>query len=136
MNSFLGTRILVVDDIPDNLILVQTVLEAEGYDVELADSGVKALAKIAASPPNLVLLDMSMPDMSGYELTQRIRADAKASRIPIVLLTGHQEEYLTQTMQLGVSGYIRKPIDFDKLLQRIQDICGAKALSSPGCDRA
>ncbi len=68
-------RLLAVDGIPDNLFLLQAILEAEGFTVDVATSGRTALNKIKASPPDLILLDVMMPDMTGYEVTQRIRAD-------------------------------------------------------------
>lgn len=65
--------ILVVDDLSDNLFLLQTSLEAEGYNVDTADNGSSALEKVEASPPDLILMDVMMPDMNGYEVTQQIR---------------------------------------------------------------
>ena len=67
-------RILVVDDIPDNYFLLQTVLESEGYSVEVADSGRSALESIAFHPPDLVLLDVMMPEMNGFEVTRLINS--------------------------------------------------------------
>ncbi len=66
-------RILVVDDLPDNYFLLQTVLESEGYEVEVADNGRVALESIASHPPDLVLLDVMMPEMNGFEVTRRLR---------------------------------------------------------------
>ncbi|MEH2271481.1 MAG: response regulator, partial [Nostoc sp.] len=65
-------RILAVDDTPDNLILVQTILESEGYEIDLASDGIKALRQIDQSPPDLILLDVMMPGIDGYEVTRRI----------------------------------------------------------------
>ena len=65
-------RILVVDDVADNSFLLQMLLEDEGYQVEVADSGAAALAKIESAPPKLVLLDVMMPGMNGYEVAQQI----------------------------------------------------------------
>ncbi|QYO68712.1 response regulator [Leptolyngbya sp. 7M] len=73
-------RILVVDDIADNLLLLQAILESEGYQVELADSGPAALDRIKTAPPDLVLLDVMMPDMNGFEVTQRVRQVAQLNR--------------------------------------------------------
>ena len=72
-------RILVVDDTPDNCLLIQAILQDEGYDVELSESGKDALAKIERLPPDLILLDVMMPGMDGYEVTRRIRQIGRAS---------------------------------------------------------
>ena len=77
-------RILVVDDITDNYLLLQTLLETEGYQVEVADSGQAALAKVESNPPDLMLLDVMMADMNGYEVTQHIRQNPRLPFIPIL----------------------------------------------------
>jgi CheY-like chemotaxis protein len=113
-------RILVVDDISDNVFLLQTVLEAEGYEVETADSGSSALAKVEACPPDLILLDVMMPDMSGYEVVRQIRQNQQIPFMPILLVTAHQYASDIQGLALGANDFIRKPIEFDNLLARIQ----------------
>lgn len=115
-------RILVVDDLADNSLLLQTVLEGEGYQVEVADSGRAALSKIATSPPDLVLLDVMMPEMNGFEVTRRIRQNASLPFIPILLVTGYTEPTLADGFEAGADGFIRKPIDLDVLLHRIRAI--------------
>lgn len=115
-------RILVVDDLPDNSFLLQTVLEAEGYQVEVADSGFSALEKIETNPPDLVLLDVMMPEMNGFEVTQRIRQNSCLPFIPILLITGYTEPSASDGFDVGADGFIRKPIDFDDLLERIRAI--------------
>ncbi|MBF1999197.1 MAG: response regulator [Synechococcales cyanobacterium C42_A2020_086] len=118
----MADRILVVDDIADNSFLLQTLLEAEGYQVEIADSGAAALAKVEANPPDLILLDVMMPGMNGYEVTRRIRENPRLPFIPIVLVTGHMQATASEGFEVGADGFIRKPIDFDELLSRIQSI--------------
>lgn len=113
-------RILVVDDIEDNLSLLQAVLMEEGYEVALAKNGELALAKIEASPPDLVLLDAMMPKMDGYEVTRRIRQNKKIPFIPILLITAHDNANIPQGLDLGANDFIRKPIDFDELMARIK----------------
>lgn len=113
-------RILILDDIADNLVLLQTVLEAEGYEIETALESHLALAMIEASPPDLLLLDVMMPDMSGYEVTQCIRPNDKLPFIPILLITAYDE--MIEELKIGVNGFIRKPIDFDLLLAKISEI--------------
>lgn len=120
--------ILVVDDIPDNHFLLQTVLEDEGYIVEVADSGFKALDKIVAKPPDLVLLDVMMPEMNGFEVTRRIRQNPALPFIPVLLVTGYSEPVPADGFEVGADGFIRKPIDFDQLLHRIRSILQPKHL--------
>lgn len=113
-------RILAVDDVPDNLFLLQAVLEAEGFAVDVASSGKLALNKIQISPPDLILLDVMMPDMDGYEVTRRIRQDDKFPSIPILLVTAYDEARAVRGLELGANDFIRKPIDFEELLTRIR----------------
>ena len=76
-------RILVVDDTPNNVTLLEDMLTARGYDVATARDGVEALAKVASGAPDLVLLDIMMPKMNGYEVLEHLRADAKFRHIPV-----------------------------------------------------
>lgn len=114
-----NSRILVVDDVPDNLFLLQTVLEAEGYEVDIASNGAVALAKIQSSPPDLVLLDVMMPGMNGYEVTQQIRENDRLPFVPILLLTAAREASLQQGQEAGANDFIFKPVDFDDLLSQV-----------------
>ncbi|HEY9910227.1 MAG TPA: response regulator [Thermosynechococcaceae cyanobacterium] len=115
-----GDRILIVDDLLDNLFLLQTLLEAEGYSVDTADSGTIALSKIESMPPDLVLLDVMMPDMNGFEVTQRIRQNDQLPFIPILLLTAHDQASAAQGLNLGANDFIRKPVNLDELLARVK----------------
>ncbi|MBD2060294.1 response regulator [Oculatella sp. FACHB-28] len=126
-----GDRILVVDDLPDNYVLLQTVLETEGYQVEVADNGHAALQRIASYPPDLVLLDVMMPGMNGFEVTRRIRQNPSLPFIPILLVTGYSEPTPADGFDAGADGFIRKPIDFDDLLKRVQTILQPKQLIDP-----
>jgi len=119
-------RILVVDDIPDNTFLLQTLLESEGYEVDVVDSGPAALEKIEAEPPDLVLLDVMMPDMNGYEVTQRIRRNPDLPFIPVVLVTGHDQPNAADGFDVGADGFIRKPVDFNQLLNQVRAILPPK----------
>lgn len=115
-------RILVVDDVADNSLLLQTVLEAEGYQVDVANNGRTALHKVEVAPPDLILLDVMMPGMDGFEVTQRIRHNNQLPYIPILLVTGYSEVSPSEGLNRGADGFIHKPIDFDLLLARIQEI--------------
>ncbi len=124
-------RILVVDDLPDNYFLLQTVLESEGYVVEVADSGRAALESIASHPPDLILLDVMMPGMNGFEVTRRLRQNPSIPFIPIFLVTGYSEPAPADGFGVGADGFIRKPIDFDDLLNKIRTILQPRNLIEP-----
>ncbi|GAP94124.1 response regulator [Leptolyngbya sp. NIES-2104] len=115
-------RILVVDDIEDNSFLLQTVLEQEGYDVQIASSGREALDKVERQQPDLILLDVMMPEMNGFEVTQRIRQNDRLPFIPILLITGYDQFNPAEGFEFGADDFIRKPVDFDLLLDRIRAI--------------
>lgn len=113
-------RILAVDDVVDNLFLLQTILEAEGYAVDVAMSGQLALSKIQTSPPDLILLDVMMPEMNGYEVARRIREQDKLPAIPILLISAHDKPSAVQLVEIGANDFIPKPLDFEALLSRIR----------------
>lgn len=113
-------RILVVDDILDNLFLLQTVLETEGYAVETAENGAIALQMIQAAPPDLVLLDIMMPGINGYEVARRIRSSRQAALVPIVFMTAHDELSSLPYAEIGINDLIRKPVDFEELFRKIE----------------
>jgi CheY-like chemotaxis protein len=112
--------ILVVDDLPDNILLLQTILELEKYVVDAALSGRSALNKIQTAPPALVLLDIMMPDMNGLEVIRHIRQNPSLPFIPILLVTAHNEISVEQGLKAGADDYIRKPFDIYELLTRVK----------------
>lgn len=111
-------RILAVDDTADNLLLLQVFLESEGFEVEVADSGVSALDQLGHSLPDIVLLDVMMPGMNGLEVTQEIRSNNRT--LPILLISAHDKLQVQPGLDAGANGYIQKPIDFTQLLSRIE----------------
>ncbi|SRR5579883_2800647 len=119
-----GDYILVVDDMADNLFLLKALLEAEGYRVDVASDGKTALAKAEAMPPNLLLLDIMMPDMTGYEVTQQLRQNDRLASVPVVLITAYGEESVSKGQLNGANDFIRKPFDFDELIQRVKAYAG------------
>ena len=113
-------RILVVDDLEDNLFLLQTILTEEGFEVDVAKNGKLALAKIEAMPPDIVLMDAMMPGMNGYETTRRIRQNKNLPFMPILLITAYLDANAAQGLELGANDFIRKPIEYDELMARIK----------------
>jgi len=125
-------RILIVDDVEDNLFLLEAILTEEGYEVDSAKNGKEALAKIEASPPDLVLLDAMMPGMDGYEVTRRIRQNKKLPFLPVLLITAYENANIPQGLDLGANDFIRKPIDYEELMARIKAFLRLKqSMSSP-----
>lgn len=111
-------HIMVVDDDPDLLEMVQEALEVEGYSVITADNGQTALEKIDQEKPNLVLLDIKMPVLDGYQVLQQIRIK---SNIPVIMLTGVQEpNSVSQSLDLGADDYIKKPFSVQELMAHIR----------------
>lgn len=119
MQSCQRRQILVVDDLADNLFMLQTFLEAEGYDVDIASNGSLALDKIEASPPDLMLLDIMMPEMDGIEVTQHIRSNHKLPLFPILLISAYDKDSLLEGLDIGADDFIPKPINFNELVAKI-----------------
>ena len=92
--------------------------------MDTANNGSLALSKVEDSPPDLILLDVMMPDMNGYEVTQQIRQNENVPFIPILLVTAHEDADAMEGLALGANDFIRKPIEFDKLLARIRAFLG------------
>ena len=113
-------RILVVDDIEDNLFLLQTILTEEGYEVDVAQNGKLALSKVEALPPDLILMDAMMPKMDGYEVTRRIRRNKQLPFIPILLITAYETASIPQGLDVGANDFIRKHVDYEELMARIK----------------
>ncbi len=113
-------RILYIEDNFDNRILIKRVLEAEGYTVIEAENGQVGLDLAKSSTPDLILMDINLPDIDGYECTLRLRKIQDAAKIPIVALTANVLEGDRQkAIDAGCDGYIAKPIDVDELPNQI-----------------
>ncbi len=113
-------RILYVEDNFDNRILIKRVLEAEGYTVIEAGGGLEGLKLAHTASPDLVLMDINLPDIDGYECTRRLRASEPTRDIPILALTANVLEGDKQkALGVGCDGYISKPIDVDELPNKI-----------------
>lgn len=119
-------HILVVDDSPDNLFLVQTILEEEGYEISLAEDGRVALEQIEVSPPDLILLDVMMPEMDGFEVTKRVRENRKLPFMPILLITAFDQPSVVKGLDSGADDFIRKPVEVDELLARVRSLLRLK----------
>ncbi len=117
----MSARILYIEDNPDNRLLVRRVLMAEGYVIEEAADGVTGLAMAEASPPNLVLMDINLPEIDGYEVTARLKQLPNMRGVPIIAMTANvMKGDREKTLAAGCDGYIQKPIDIDLLPTQIE----------------
>ncbi len=122
-------RVLVVDDTPENVLLIRAQLERAGYAVQTASSGRAALEAVAADPPDLVLLDLMMPGVDGYEVCRRLKAEEATRTIPIVVLTALQaREDKLRAFNEGADDFLTKPVDRAELLARVRSHLRAKSL--------
>ncbi len=113
-------RILVVDDVADNREILTRRLVRRGFEVSEAVGGEDALRQIAQASFDVVLLDIMMPDLSGTEVLQRLRANPAYADLPIIMVTAKsQSEDVVSSLSLGANDYITKPVDFDIALARI-----------------
>lgn len=113
--------VLVVDDISKNLQIVGTLLRKEHYRVVPATSGAQALERVQADPPDLILLDLMMPEMDGLEVCRRLKADPVTRRIPVIFLTASNEmEHLVKGFEMGAVDYVTKPFNPPELLARVR----------------
>ena len=122
-------RVLVVDDLPDNVEILRARLESRGYEVATASNGQEALDSVHADPPQLILCDVMMPGIDGYEVSRRIKADDKLPFIPIILVTALGEtEHIVQGLETGADDYIAKPYHFQELEARVRAMLRIKRL--------
>lgn len=120
-------RILVVDDITANLRLLEAKLLNEYYDVTLANSGQEALTAVARSAPDVILLDVMMPEMDGYEVCRRLKADALTSHIPVVMVTALVDPLeRVRGLEAGADDFLSKPVDDATLFARLRALLRVK----------
>ena len=117
----MSKRILYIEDNPENRLLMRRVLMAEGYVVEEASDGNSGLQKAAESPPDLILMDINLPEIDGYEVTARLKQLPNMSGVPIIAVTANvMKGDREKTLAAGCDGYIQKPIDIDLLPSQIE----------------
>ena len=116
-HDFSGFNVLAVDDIPLNLLLVQKMLARFNFKLRTAANGQEALDAVAAQKPDLILLDLMMPGIDGFEVIRRLRKDPETASIRIVILSAlNSNEDIVRGFNLGADDYIVKPIIMEKLL--------------------
>ena len=124
-----ATRVLVVDDQPENLDLLTEMLEGEGYEVETARDGLEAVTRALASPPDVILMDVSMPGLDGVAACRRLKDEQRTRLVPIVLVTGLQaREDRLAGVAAGCDDFLTKPVDSELLLARVRNMVRTKSL--------
>jgi putative two-component system response regulator len=123
------SRILVVDDLAENREILVDLLGAEGYVLDTAKDGEEAVEKALASPPDLILMDVSMPRLTGFEACRRLKADERTHLVPIVLVTGLvAREDRIQGIAAGCDDFLTKPVDSEQLVARTRNLLRTKSL--------
>lgn len=123
----MAQRILIVDDQQSDRRLLEATLEPYGYQIRTASSGEEALAAISSEPPDLVMLDVVMPGLSGYEVCRQIRSDATTSALPVVMLTASPDQDKVAGLDAGADDFVAKPFDRHELLARARSLLRIKA---------
>jgi class 3 adenylate cyclase/CheY-like chemotaxis protein len=119
-------RILVVDDVPANYRLLEAILTPRGYETTPASSGEEALQRLASDRMDLVLLDIMMPGIDGFEVCRRVRSDPATAMLPVIVVTGTASAEKLHAIEAGADDFIPKPVDKDELLARIKSLLRIK----------
>ncbi len=124
MSSPAGTRVLVVEDDANVRGLLQTLLDAEGYQVSTASDGLAGLIKASSARPGLMLLDLMMPDLGGARVLEELHSDPLLSGVPVIVVTGKVEAVPSLRRSLGEQNVFVKPFEVDALLARVATLTG------------
>lgn len=124
----MAKRVLVVDDEPNIVMSLRFLMEREGFAVEVASTGEAAVAALDRAPADLVLLDVMIPELDGFEVCQRIRADPRWAAVKIIMLTAKGREVeRDKGRALGADAYVTKPFSTRELMAKVRDILKAAA---------
>ena|SRR5690554_3133503 len=124
-------KVLVVDDEPNIVLSLEFLMQQAGFDVTTALDGESALALVNENPPDLVLLDISLPGISGFEVLEQLRNQPSFKRLPIVMLTAHGREVEREKgLALGADDYITKPFSTRQLVEKVQALLNESSSSA------
>jgi adenylate cyclase len=127
MTDAAGPRtLLAVDDIPQNLKVLDAILTPRGYRLITASSGAEALEKVASEHPDLLLLDIVMPGMTGYDVCRTLRESPETRMLPIVMVTASEHAEKVKAIEAGADDFIAKPVDSNELLARVRSLLRVK----------
>jgi two-component system cell cycle response regulator DivK len=121
-------KILYIEDNLDNMTLVKRVLEIEGYEVIEAGNGRDGLAKAMSNRPDIIITDINLPDIDGYEITDTLKKARETAHIPVIAMTANvMKKDREHVLQVGCDGYIAKPIDIGELPSQIENFLKGKS---------
>ena len=127
----MGKRILIVEDEPNIVISLEFLMKREGFEVEVAADGEAALKAVAELAPDLVLLDIMLPKINGFEVCQKLRADPRWRGVKIVMLTAKgRETEITKGLALGADLYVTKPFSTKELVAQVKQLLGSGVSSA------
>ncbi len=126
-------KILIIDDEPDTLVFLGTLLKKNGYEVTEASDGVEGMKKVLSEQPDLVCLDLLMPEKTGIKMYREMRKDESLKTVPVIMVTGFStsalgymdfKKFIHQRSIPAPQGYIEKPIDKDEFLKAVKEVVG------------
>ncbi|WP_304525863.1 response regulator transcription factor [Halomonas sp. I5-271120] len=121
-------KVLVVDDEPNIVLSLEFLMQQAGFEVVTAEDGESALTRVAEAPPDLVLLDISLPGISGFDVLEQLRANPTLTRLPIIMLTAHGREVEREKgLALGADDYITKPFSTQALVDKVKTLLDESA---------
>lgn len=118
-----GNKIMIIDDSNSNVVLLEAILKIRGYNTITALNAKDAIPLIEKEKPNLILLDLYMPETSGFDLLSILKSDAVTKNIPVIIVSAVTDEVnILKTKALGATDYIKKPIDIQLLIEKVEEI--------------
>ncbi len=119
-------KILIIDDSPSEVHIVTGILEKDGYQIISASSGADGIALAATELPDLILMDLVMPGMNGFQAIRKIRRNDSTKNIPIIIVTTKKEETdIEWGLKQGASAYVTKPVDAESFREKVKELCSS-----------
>ena len=116
-------KLLYVEDNEDNIYMLKRRLKKKGFEICIANDGVEGVKKSKSEKPDLIIMDLSLPEMDGWEATKLIKADSITKNIPVIALSAHaMKEHMDKALEAGCDDYDTKPVDINRLLKKINNL--------------